>query len=75
MTYEPGPTRDGDPPNIPVASVTASSKVMIDDEINKLTPGQILFNPAQEMKVRNAERVEVRSGNSQYPFWPATGTK
>lgn len=32
----------------------------VEDELNKLAKGQILFNPPQEMKVGVKERVEVR---------------
>lgn len=33
---------------------------IVEDEIKKLTPGRILFNPSQEMKVGIKERLEVR---------------
>jgi len=33
---------------------------IVEDELKKLSPGRILFNPAQEMKVGVTERVEVR---------------
>jgi len=58
------PPSDGDPPNMPAAFVGGSSRAMIDDEINKLTPGRILFDPATEMKVGNSEKVEVRIAKS-----------
>ena len=33
---------------------------IVEDEIKKLTPGRILFNPPEEMKVGVKEKVEVR---------------
>jgi hypothetical protein len=49
---------DGDPPEAQVASL--EMRKAIDDEIKVLEPGQILFNPASEMKVGVVEIIDVR---------------
>lgn len=53
---------DGDPPRIELGSVEMRRTVY--DEVKKLKPGQILFNPAKEMRVGTVETVEVRIANS-----------
>ena len=55
-------SKDGDPPNLEMASLDISKE--IDNEIKQLKPGEILFNPASEMKVGLTERVEVRIAKS-----------
>ncbi|HEX8494177.1 MAG TPA: hypothetical protein VF658_15120 [Pyrinomonadaceae bacterium] len=54
--------KDGDPPKFETASKDVQE--VINDEVRKLKPGQILFNPAQEMKVGAPETIEVRIANS-----------
>lgn len=49
-----GPAKEARPPALPDLSE------IVEDELKKLSPGCILFNPSQEMKVGVKERVEVR---------------
>lgn len=49
-----GPLEEAHPPALPDLSE------IVEDELKKLSPGCILFNPSQEMKVGVKERVEVR---------------
>lgn len=43
----------------PTSTIDPVSKV-VEDELSRLSPGQILYNPPQEMTVGEKERVEVR---------------
>jgi len=64
------PCREGPPPekmrmrtspkvHAPAPALPHLSEI-VEDELKKLSPGRILFNPPQEMKVGVKERVEVR---------------
>jgi len=53
-TATPAPTATPTPPDTPDLSE------IVEDELKKLAPGQILFNPSKKMRVGVRERVEVR---------------
>lgn len=62
VTAEPLEEEEAPPPTEEEAPPPAQPDLseIIEDELDKLVLGKIIFNPAQEMKVNVIERIEVR---------------